>query len=63
MEYLSKIGVIIHLDTNFDDISSRVKNYFERGIVIKKDETFFDLFNNRKPLYEKYRNISIKIYI
>ena len=59
MEYLSKIGVIIHLDTNFDDISSRVKNYFERGIVIKKDETFFDLFNNRKPLYEKYRNISI----
>ena len=48
-----------NLDTNFKDITSRVKNYLERGIVIKKGETFLDLFYNRKTLYEKYRNLSI----
>ena len=59
MDHLSKLGVIIHLDTNFHDIASRVKNYFERGIVIKNGETFLDLFNNRKTLYEKYRDLSV----
>lgn len=59
MNHLSKLGTIIHLDCTVDDLKLRINNYLERGIVMKPGETISDLYNNRKILYQKYRELSI----
>lgn len=59
MEHLSKLGIIIHLDTNIEDILIRLGDYSKRGIVMREKETFEELFLNREKLYKKYRDLSI----
>lgn len=59
MEHLKSLGIIIHLDTNSIDIEQRVDNFLERGIVMKPDDTIYDLYRERLPLYHQYRELSI----
>jgi shikimate kinase len=59
MIHLSNISTIIHLDSNINDIVKRITNFNERGIIMKPNETLIDLYYQRKPLYQKYRDVSI----
>ena len=57
MKHLKKIGKIIYLDVDFNSLLKRITNFNDRGIVIKKNMTFLDLYNERCPLYEKWADI------
>ena len=59
MSHLSKLGVIIHLNSNINELLKRVTNFKERGIVMEEGETLRDIDDKRKPLYQKYRELSI----
>ena len=48
----------IHLTCDVDLLEKRV-NMKERGVVFKKGQTIEDVYLQRKPLYEKYEDVSI----
>ena len=60
MDNLKKIGKIIYLKQEFGTISKRINNVKERGIILRKNQTLKDLYNERIPLYEKYADIIIE---
>ncbi len=60
MSNLKKIGKIIYLKQDFKTINKRIDNIEERGIILKKNQTLKDLYNERIPLYEKYADIIIE---
>ena len=39
---------------SYDEMKKRIKNLSTRGIVLENGETLLDMYNERRPLYEKY---------
>ena len=61
MEHLKKISKIIFLDTTFRSIARRLPNARKRGIVGLRNRSLKELFEERKVLYQKYADFSIKL--
>ena len=61
MEHLSKMGKIVYLKVLPEDLERRIKNIKTRGIVMKKGETIYDVYNVRAPLYEKYADATVEL--
>ncbi len=60
MNHFKSIGKVVFLDLTLESILKRLGNIEERGISMKPGETIEDLFNERKPLYEKYADIKVQ---
>lgn len=60
MEKLSENGIIIYLSIPVNELERRIKNIHTRGVAMKKGTTLYDLFEERRPLYEKYADITIE---
>lgn len=59
MNNLKDIGTVIYLKQDFNHINERVQNIQGRGVVLRNNQTFKDLYNERVVLYEKYADITI----
>ncbi len=59
MQHLKGISKIIFLNVDFDEIKRRIHNFDQRGIAKRKDQTFRELFEERKILYERYSDLTI----
>jgi threonine synthase len=59
MDYLQKISTIIYLDVPLSTLCNRLNNLTERGVILKHNQTFEDLFNERIILYKQYSHIII----
>ena len=69
MEHLKKLGrivyiqvsveLIVYLDVSCEEIIRRVNNISTRGIAMKPGKTLADLYEERKPYYEKYAQLTI----
>jgi len=59
VEQLKKNSKLIYLKLKFSQIEKRIQNISSRGIVISKDQSLQDLFNERAPLYEANADIII----
>ena len=59
MEHYQEIGTIIYLSVSFVDIRKRIRSLRKRGVVLKPDQTFRDLYRERTALYRKYANITV----
>lgn len=60
MEHLKKEAIVIYIDVPFEEIARRLNNISTRGITLGKGETLKDLYDKRKPLYEKYADITLE---
>ncbi len=60
MQNLKEIGKVIYLKQDFYHIKNRVENIQGRGVVLKENQTFEDLYNERIKLYELYSDIIIE---
>lgn len=60
MEHLKKDAIVIYIDVPFEEIARRLNNISTRGITLGKGETLKDLYDKRKPLYEKYADITLE---
>ncbi|MBR2705065.1 MAG: shikimate kinase [Clostridia bacterium] len=60
MKNLKSIGKVIYLKQDFDSIQKRVQNIKGRGVALKDNQTFEELYNERAILYEKYADITIE---
>lgn len=56
---MKKCGIVIYLQLPVEEIKNRINNINTRGIVMDKGITIDELYIKRKPLYEKYADITI----
>jgi shikimate kinase len=59
MNYLKMSGILIHLYLPFDLLKKRLKDFAERGVVMKRGQRLDQLFNERLPLYRRYADKTI----
>ena len=60
MQHLKKDGIILYIDVPIEDIKKRLRNIKTRGVAMGKGQTLDDLYALRKPLYEKYAELTVK---
>lgn len=59
MNHFKEIGTVVYLQASFETINRRLKNAKKRGVVLRKNQTLKDLYDERIPLFEKYADITI----
>lgn len=59
MEHFKSIGTIIYLKLSYNELTNRLGDLTKRGVSIRQGQTLSELYNERKPLYEKYADITI----
>jgi len=59
MDYLKERSTLVFLDTSFENICRRLVNASLRGIVGLKNKSLNQIYQERRPLYLKYAEISI----
>lgn len=61
MENLRSLGRVVFIDIGMDELRKRLhQDLLDRGVVIRRGSTLQDLYNERRPLYERYADLSIK---
>lgn len=63
MQHLAEIGTVIYLQVSYDQVISRLSDLRERGVVLKGGAgmSLQEMFDERKPLYEHYAEITVDI--
>ncbi|WNY23372.1 Shikimate kinase [Methanimicrococcus hongohii] len=59
MNRLKEIGTIVYLDVSFPEIMRRIQNISTRGIALKSGQSLENLYEERRPLYERYADITV----
>ncbi|MFA6947567.1 MAG: shikimate kinase [Eubacteriales bacterium] len=59
MEHLRRLGTIVYLDVPLGEIIARIDNITTRGIALSPGQTLADVYAVRRPLYEKYADITV----
>ncbi len=61
MEHLSEIGTVIYLEVPEEELRVRLGSLKERGVVSNGKTTVEEIFEDRKALYKKYADITVKL--
>ncbi|WP_080800876.1 shikimate kinase [Arabiibacter massiliensis] len=63
MRHLSEIGTVVYLRISYDQLVSRLSDLQERGVVLKGGigMSLRELYDERKPLYEQYAEITVDV--
>lgn len=59
MQHLKQFGPIIFLDLAIEELERRFSDMNARGVARAPDQTFADVFAERRPLYLRYADIVI----
>ena len=59
MEYLKENMVLVYLDDSFANIEAKLVGGLDRGIVGLRYKTLRQIYEERRPLYFKYTDITI----
>lgn len=59
MHHLKSFGQIVFLDVSLESLLERVNDFDTRGLARRPDQSFAELFNERRELYQKYADIHI----
>ena len=54
MRYLSSVGKIVYMRAEISEIKKRLTNLASRGVAGAKEKSIENIFEERRPLYEKY---------
>ena len=59
MEHLKEISEIVYLKLSYEELEQRLGDLTDRGGVLRPEMTLRDLYEERRPLYEKYADITV----
>lgn len=59
MQHLKQFGPVIFLDVSSETLQARIHNMDSRGIARPANQTFADVYAERRPLYMHYADIVI----
>ncbi len=60
MKHYKEIGTIVYLQVSYETISKRIRNARNRGVVLQKGQTLKELYEERRGLFEKYADITVR---
>ena len=63
MKHLSQIGTVVYLEITYEELERRLGDLRQRGVVMKGGRlmTLRDLYDERRPLYERYAEITVDV--
>lgn len=63
MQHLGSIGRVVYLKISYDELRERLADLSERGVVMKggRGMSLRELYDERKPLYERYADITVDV--
>ncbi len=61
MSFLKENSVIIFLDADLERVKEHISNLSTRGIIGLKGKALEDVYQQRRPLYEKYADVTLKL--
>jgi shikimate kinase len=59
MKNLAHNAVIVYLKISYEGMMERIHDLGSRGILLKDGESMRDMYEFRRPLYEKYAQITV----
>lgn len=59
MENLKKIGRTVYLSVPCEELERRLHHLEKRGVAMKDGMSLRELYEERKPLYEKYADVTV----
>jgi len=59
MEYLKQYSTLVYLDDSFENIEERITSMSTRGIVGLRNKSLRQIYDERRPLYSRYADITI----
>ena len=59
MTHLKKQGITVYLHVDEEELMGRISNITTRGIVFRGSGDFRAVYGERKPLYEKYADLTV----
>lgn len=59
MAHLRQAGCIVYLSLPLESLLARVTNLDSRGVVMAPGQSFAQLFDERRPLYERYADLTV----
>lgn len=59
MRHFKETSQIIYIKLSYETLVLRLGDLEKRGVVLKKEQTLKDLYEERCPLYEKYADIIV----
>ena len=59
MKHLSANSKIVYLKLDISEIKARLSNIATRGVAGAKEKSIEEIFEERKPLYEKYADYTV----
>lgn len=59
MENLKSQGVVVYLKISFEELTRRLGNVVDRGVVLREGMTLRDLYEERIAYFEKYADVTI----
>ena len=59
MAQLKKTGIVVYIEAPLEEIKKRLRNIKTRGVAMEKGQTIEELYRIRKPLYEKFADITV----
>lgn len=60
MDHLRENGIVVYLNVSLEGILERLTNLETRGVTLKHGQTIADLYEERRPYYEKCSDITVK---
>ena len=63
MAHLASLGAVVYLRLGYDALCERLSDFSERGVVMRNGMgmSLRDLFDERKPLYEQYAEVTVDV--
>jgi len=59
MTHLQRLSHIVFIDVDFTELTRRIHNFETRGIAKRADQTFEELFEERRALYRRYADFTV----
>jgi len=59
MKAIGNTGSLIYIQVSLSALQKRIADIGQRGLVMSKDQTFEQLYQERTPLYEKFSHLTI----
>ena len=59
MAHLKALGSVVYLRASVGELEKRLRNIRTRGVVMGKGKTVRDLYDERRPLYERYADFTV----
>lgn len=61
MRHFEEIGTVVYLHVPLQELKKRLGDLTKRGVVLKKGQTLETLFEERRPYYERYAQVTVDV--